>query len=211
MPLYQAKSLNNHLSYIIWHIDESEEELREKIVLHPSDQKKLETLTHPAKIKEFLALRCCLSYHFGTNPEVWYTDKGKPYLQDLGFISFSHTQGYAGIIHSDTLEVGMDLEVHRKSIQRIAPKFLRREEARTIDPLHRTGHIIYYWGAKETLLKIEGNRQLNFKQQLRIHPFLYRDQQSTVGRLWNDSGSRNFRLYFEKSGPLYLTYGWKIN
>ena len=60
-------------------------------------------------------------------------------------------------------------------------------------------------------MKIEGNRKLHFKKQLRISPFLYRDFTNTTAVYINDAGMSKYQLYFEKLENLYLTYGWKVN
>ena len=211
MHLYKAKSFNGHLHYILWEIHETEDELRKDITLHPSDRLRMEKLTHPEKIREFLALRCCLKYYFGENPEVFYTAEGKPYLENGPPISFTHTAGFAGLVVGKKLPVGLDLEVHRDSIERIAPKFLRDDEKTTIDHNNRTAHITYYWGAKEVLVKIEGNRRLHFRKQLRISPFIYRDYAHTTAVFSGESSRAKYQLYFEKHQNLYLTYGWKVN
>ncbi|MGB0177027.1 MAG: 4'-phosphopantetheinyl transferase family protein [Owenweeksia sp.] len=211
MPLFKVKSFKSHMHYIVWQISETEEELRREIKLYPTDHARLEKLKHPEKIKEFLALRCCLRHFFGENPEICYTPNGKPFLKNGPSVSFSHTSGFAGVAIGEGLDVGLDLEIHRESIQRIAPKFMREDENITLDPDHLTAHITYYWGAKEVLVKIEGDRKLHFKKQLRISPFLYRNHAYTTAVLSNGANLRKYQLYFEKHENLYLTYGWKVN
>ncbi len=210
MPLYQTLSHKDIVKITLWQINETEEELKEQVHLFPADLERMDKIKHPVKIREFLALRCCLKQHFGENLPVFYTPEGKPYLKNGNHISFSHTHDFAGIVVSSGNEVGIDLEAHRDGIQRIAPKFLRPEEKLSSDPAHHTGHITFYWGAKEVMVKIEGNRRLNFKNQLQVKPFDYQDKTSTEAFFEGSASKGHYRLYFEKLENLYLTYGWKV-
>lgn len=211
MALWNHKKLNAPLDILIWKIEESEEELLKGIDLFPRDLKKLEGINHPHKRKEFLALRQCLKHLFNKSQEVAYSENGKPFLKNGPYLSFSHTHGYAALIASSKLNVGIDIEVHRAGIKRIAPKFLRPEEAQSIEEATRVEQTTFYWGAKEVMVKIEGDRRLDFKRELSVDPFQFTSTKETTASYRSRDERKDYKVHFEHLEPLYLTFGWQIN
>lgn len=210
MPLYQRINISNNSSIIIWKIEESEDQLLEGIEIHPTDNERLLKFSNPKKRNEFLALRQCLKNYFGRNPAVHYTADGKPYLQNDYNISFSHTDGFAAAIICKENSVGIDLELFRDRIKRIAHKFLREEEKESILAESEIGHMTLYWGAKEVMVKITGDRKLNFINELHVSPFKYNPDTQTLGNIITDEYTKNVKLFFKSFDNLHITYGWEI-
>ena len=208
MPLIAKKKLGPVAELLLWKITEDEEQLRADIFLHPSDQRKFSGIKNPRKKMEFLALRQCLRCYFGEPPEVFYRESGKPYLQNGYQLSMSHAYPYAGIILSRQCQVGIDLETERENFRRIAPRYMSEVENRSLQEDTALAQMIHYWGAKEVMVKITGNRRLHFRSQLRIAPFLYRSRQTTTGLIVQELGVRPVKLWFERHDELYLSYGW---
>lgn len=209
MPLFSRKKINSDVSILLWDITESESELSEGIQMHPSDVQRFKRFTHENKRKEFLALRRCLIAYFGKNPEVHYTSEGKPSLKNGYYISFSHSRQYAAIIVSQSVEVGIDIELYREGILRIAHKFLREEEHQSILKEDQVAHTTFYWGAKEVMVKITGDRRHNFIQELSVTPFSYQTPAQTIGKISSTNCTKAVELHFEKHDDLYITYGWE--
>lgn len=210
MPLYQRINISENSSIIIWKIEEDEQQLLSGIQIHPSDQSRLEKFTNPKKRNEFLALRQCLKVYFNHNPEVLYTLDGKPYIENGHYISFSHTDGFAAAIICENNKVGIDLELFRDRILRIAHKFLRPEEKESIQESTEVGHTTLYWGAKEVMVKITGNRKLNFINELFVKPFPFDNNTETSGKIITRDYHKNVKLYFKCIEGLHITYGWEI-
>ena len=211
MPLLKTLNYDPIARVYLWKIDETLEELQDAVTLHPSDQKKYDSLNHLEKQREFLALRSCLSEHFGENPEVHYYATGKPYLKSPEKISFSHTWGYAAAIVSQELEVGLDLELYRPGIQKVARKYMRVEESNTLKDDSSVEHLLSYWGAKEAMIKITGNRRLDFRKQLRVAPYFYSDYMMTEGAVFYDDHHKPMRFVFEQVGEVFICMGWEWN
>lgn len=210
MPLFKINIIHTHLRYLVWEITETIEELRNGITLHPSDKEKLVNINHPSKIKEFLALRQCLKMAFGENPEIFYTENGKPFTKKKDeFVSFSHTDGFATIIIGDK-NVGIDIEIPKPQIIRIAPKFMRAPETKSLSKKHQVPHLLQYWGVKEVIVKIEGDKKLDFKKEIHVTPFKFREKQNTTASLIRNEQIKKYDLYFEHHAPVYITYGSKI-
>lgn len=210
MPLYQRFIISESTSIIIWKIEETEDELLKGIEMHTSDAERFQKFTNPKKRNEFLALRQCLAVYFGFNPPVHYNENGKPLLENGYHISFSHTEGFAGIIVCNQSPVGIDLELFRDRIKRISHKFLRLEEKKSILPETEVGHMTLYWGAKEVMVKITGNRRLNFINELAVTPFPFDNNSETSGTITTNEYSKNVKLFFRCIDNLHITYGWEI-
>lgn len=210
MPLYQRINISESTSIIIWKIEESEEVLMSGVEMHPSDNERFERFSNPKKRNEFLALRQCLIEYFGKNPPVHYNEDGKPFLKNGYHISFSHTDGFAGMIVCSKNPVGIDLELFRDRIKRIAHKFIRTEEKESIQKETEVPHLTLYWGAKEVMVKITGNRRLNFINELAVNPFPYQPDCKTSGTIQTSDYQKKISLFFKSIDSLHITYGWEI-
>ncbi len=210
MPLIAKRKLGKLASLYLWEITETEEELREAVFLHPSDAQKFSGIRNHKKKMEFLALRRLLDNCFDELPEVHYHESGKPFLKNGFKLSMSHCFPYAAAIISKDLDVGIDLEVYRESFKRVAPKFMSSTELKAINPGTEVQQLIHFWGAKEVMVKITGNRRFHFKTQLKVAPFLFRQRQKTRGLIFNGDGQnpQRVKLYFEQLKELHLSYGW---
>lgn len=211
MPIYHYEKINNHLEVLIWKIEEPLKSMESAVTWHQSDAAKYTKLRHEEKKREFLALRLCLKHHFGQNPEVYYHPSGKPYLaKSLAHtISFTHTKNFAAIAISHDLEVGIDLEHHRPAIVKLKQRILRKEEQRVVLRATEVEHLLFYWGAKECLIKICGNKQLDAQRHLRIAPFMFAPNCTTKGILAFNNTHQSFTVYCKQIANLYLTFAWK--
>ncbi len=209
MSLLKSLNFGPTAKLYIWKLEETLTELRSRVILHKSDLERYSKISHPEKQGEFLALRCCLREHFGTNPEVFYHQTGKPYLDRSEKISFSHTHGYSAALISEELEVGLDLELYRPGIKKVARKYMRADEIKSLDDTSEVEHLLYYWGAKEVMVKITGNRRLDFKKQLRVRPFSYKDFQNSSGGIYDAEHPIPVRIFFCKIDALYISLGWE--
>jgi len=210
MPLFCLKQIREDLILVIWKITENEEKLKRGVEIHPSDEKKVGKISHPDKRNEFFALRQCLKAALGENPEVFYKVSGKPYFKNGPYISFTHTEGFAGVVISKIWEVGIDLEIIKPQIARIAPKFIGEKEWNFVDKENLNLQTAI-WGAKEVIIKIEGNRKLNFRKQLEISPFKLSTKASTLAFCHFNKYKKQYRINIEKMENLMLCYGWHEN
>ena len=76
--------------------------------------------------KGFLSVRHLLRDVGYTDQDLFYDDYGKPHLKDGKCISITHSHNFSAIIVSDK-EVGIDIEMQREKIRRIAHKFIDYE------------------------------------------------------------------------------------
>lgn len=209
MPILKSINVQNHSQIHIWEITESLDELLKGVVWYSQEEEKYSKISNPKKKAEFLALRQCLIHHFGTNPKVRYTANGKPTIANC-FVSFSHSDSMAAVILSNTHKVGIDIEEHREQIKRIAPKFMSDREALSIDADNTIEHLFFYWGAKEVVVKIEGDKQILFRDEIFVEPFPYNEQASTTVKLRRNEQIKQYELCFQKFEKALISYGWSI-
>lgn len=208
MPLFEKIKLKN-AQIVIWKIEEEESFFRSNTTLSEADQLKLTHISHPKKRLEFLALRQCLRLCNQGNLDVFYTKNGKPFLNNKeASISFSHNGDYAAVIFSKQLNVGIDIESFRPKIKKLKNRFLRNEEAHCISSSNEIEHVTAFWSAKETVLKINGNKQLDFKENIKVSPFLFCYHASIPAYIQQKNLIQSFNLFLKKYPDFLLSYGW---
>ncbi len=207
MPLYREENINSDTKLGLWEITESVEELMEMLPLEAYHHERLKDIHHDMVKSEWLAIRAAIITMEGYLPKVLYTELGKPYLEDGRHISFSHTHNkLAGVIISSKSEVGIDVEHKRESVIRIAPKFMREKESASVTDKNKMYHLLAYWGAKEALYKIHGEKCLNFKENLIVEPFDFLDKGNSKGHISLDGKIRTYDVHYEKIEDFMLVY-----
>ncbi|WP_150452697.1 4'-phosphopantetheinyl transferase family protein, partial [Arenibacter lacus] len=127
----------------------------------------------------------------------YYDEAGKPHLKDGRFISITHSHEFTGIIISDQLEVGIDIEMQREKILKIASKYTPLEEYKTVantDALIRKLTIV--WGAKESLYKICAQKGISFLHHMDITDFSLSSDTQTTGTSIFKGKSYNYDINF---------------
>jgi len=179
MPLKEIYQARDQSGWAIWHIEESVEELANKIIGVPPKE-----ITHESKRLEWLAARhlvLSLSNHlglryFGVKKDAF----GKPFLEKYPHhLSLSHSFPYVAVQIDHDQSVGIDLEQPKAKILKIAPRIFSPVELKDAgtDVVKHT----VYWCAKETMYKIHGKGNLHFSNQLNIDPFLLQEEGSLKG------------------------------
>jgi 4'-phosphopantetheinyl transferase len=209
MPLVYRKWLPQQTQIAVWHISESEEWFAARMELSEDEQAEVAMLS-PRKRIEWLAgrwlLHCILG---GQERKKCYKDAyGKPYIDAFkGHISLSHSADKAAVIVSKKVAVGIDIQYFTTKIQRIEHKFMRSIESESLSEVHKIEHLHIYWGAKESIYKAYGKKNLDFKAHLLITPFAYEAHtQPLLAQLVKDDWIVYYRLYFTTVADFSLTY-----
>ena len=149
-------------------------------------------------------LTALLTAAFPTNtPALGYTSKGKPYLDKCEkFISVSHSHQFLALLVNDKEETGVDIELIRDKVQRIKHKFLNEEELAFAGDDSAT--LLRLWAAKEALYKLDGQKELRFKEDLHIAPFTNPDH--IEGQILRGDKERKFVLVSEQVEAYILVY-----
>ena len=199
MPLHQRVNIDEQTQILIWHIEEPLEQLKKDLKLAKADEIRLQKRKILSHQKEFLASRRLL-LEAGIPPHSLSHDpNGIPRLESGQQLSITHTKNLAGITLG-TKPLGIDIEVFRPKIRRIATRFLHDQESFALEGKGTIEKITLIWTAKEALYKALKKKGIIFSEQLMVSPFEWGDPQGHAKVLISDK-TLNFSLNFiiEKS------------
>ena len=166
-------------------------------------------ISHPEKKKEWatarLAIYDALNLLQEPYPGFFKDEHGKSQsMNGRGFVSLSHTPGYASAIYHRDQAVGIDMDLIREKILRIGKRFLDSEELDFLekDPEHYT----MAWSAKESIFKCQGKRGVSFRENILLEPFSI-DSSVIKGKIrGTDFADHHYTVQVKKLGDVILTY-----
>lgn len=209
MPVYLKKKIGKTAELGIWEITESPEFLLKKVQLNDEEKQRYEKFSNDTRRMQWLSYRVLLNEL--VTPEeyshVIYDEYGKPYLQfDSHYLSVSHSGKYSAAIISRDFPVGIDIEITHPKIERIVHKFLSEKEQQQIGDSFRLEKLYVCWGAKESLYKLYGKRNLLFQEHIFLSPFDYTPAGTFSGRIDIGKFKREFSLHYQKLNDYMLVY-----
>lgn len=201
MPLYKTITVTPTIRVYIWKVTESEAELAEGIVLTSRCEARMLGMKSEQHRRGFLSIRHLLAAAGYVDHDLFYDEAGKPHLKDGNHISITHSHDFTGIIVAHSDEVGMDIELQREKILRIAHKFTPIEEYKTLantEAIIRKLTIV--WGAKESLYKIYAQKGLSFFHHIDVKEFNLEDGVTMAEILYHGQTSFYAIDYLEFEG-----------
>ncbi len=194
MPLQQRINIDDKTEFLIWHIEEPLEELQKNMKLAVRDELRFHKRKNLAHQKGFLASRKLL-LEAGISPSgLRHDPNGVPALESGQQLSISHTKTVAGIALG-TQPLGIDLEVYRPKIERIAPRFLHYKESFALEGIRKVEKLTLIWTAKEALYKALKQKGIIFSQQLSVAPFNWGDERGSA-KVFISDNTLEFSLNF---------------
>ncbi len=207
MPIYKTITVNTHTKVLIWKVEESEDELKQGIQLTESSQKRFDGMKSEVHRKGFLSIRQLLKAMDYQDADVHYDEKGKPHLRDEHYISMTHSFHFTAVILGKK-EVGIDIEMQREKIKKIAPKFTPIEEYRKLgNGIDLIRKLTIVWGAKEALYKLYGKRGLLFLHDIFVYDFDFEAQQ-TYATVTYQGQKSDYRLHFMEFEGFTCVYAY---
>ncbi|WP_257668905.1 4'-phosphopantetheinyl transferase family protein [Parapedobacter tibetensis] len=209
MALAYLRELDNNVRFAIWRIEEPAEDLLSRLRLNDREMAVLSRLNKGKRTLHWLATRVLLREMLDTLGFIdCPSDKnGKPYLANFPQrISLTHSFDYAAVMMSDNGEVGIDLELVKPKILRIADKFMKDEELKSIGDPNKIEQLYACWCAKEAVYKLQGNKGVSFKDNMTILPFDFQDQGVLFLDLDAPHRKEQFKVYYEKFQEYMLGY-----
>lgn len=195
MPLYKTITIDTNTSVFIWKIEEPAATLAKGLQLTDYCSERISCLKSESQQKQFLSIRHLLSVAGYTDKDMYYNEKGKPYLKDLRHISISHSHEFSCLMISDR-PVGIDIEKKRDKILRIAHKFTPLEEYHTLANTDaKIRKLTIVWGAKEAIYKALNIPGLSFLNDIYIEDFDF-ETGKTVGEVIFNGRKYQFNLIF---------------
>lgn len=210
MSVYKTITVSPNTKVYIWKVTEPEAELSKDVELTRHCQNRIDGMKSEAHRRAFLSIRHLMAEAGYVDHDLYYDDFGKPHLKDGKFISITHSHNFTGIIISDTEEVGIDIEMQRDKILRIAHKFTPIEEYRTLansEALIRKLTIV--WGAKESLYKIYAQQGLSFLRHINVIDFSF-DDTRTVAEIMYQGKKSHYEVQFLEFEGFTCVYALKM-
>ena len=208
MAVVNIREVYPGVSLGLWQMDESPEQLfgqyphllpyRSSLDdKYKNDGRKLEFLAIRALMYEMLRVNGASKGLLSHAGDFTHNEQGKPLFRGY-HVSISHTKGYAALILSKKSEVAVDIEYMSDRVERIASKFLRKDErADSLDAK------LVHWCAKETVFKLFSEENLLF-EDMRVKPFdTMADWACDVENL---KSGKTARVDFELAMDFVLTY-----
>jgi 4'-phosphopantetheinyl transferase len=198
MPQIKEERINSACLWGLWQISESSQELEEKICLNSHETELLSGFRNETRRQHWLSYRILIRTLLGDNDvNVLYFDSGKPYItKPSGHISVTHSGAYSAVIYSNESPVGIDIEKIQQRIERVSHKFLSDEELQTISEKKRIQHLVTLWAAKESLYKLWGRIDVDFRENLYIEPFQPELQGEFKGFIWDTKNKNEYTLHY---------------
>ncbi|HEY2583967.1 MAG TPA: 4'-phosphopantetheinyl transferase superfamily protein [Mucilaginibacter sp.] len=173
MAIAYRKQVDDDTEFAIWRIEEEADELYSQLQLNGREKAYYEKLSAGKRSLHWLGTRVLLRKMLRTDE---YIDckvdaHGKPYLVNLPYhISLSHSFDYAAVMISKE-PVGIDIEQVKEKVERIAHKFIKKEEMGFIGNEHRIQQLYVCWCAKEAVYKCYGQKEVSFADNITLEPF----------------------------------------
>lgn len=165
MPIFKKIELNEYTNVLVWKITESFEELFSSIALNDISLARLEAMKSESHQKGFLSVRKLLAHIEYSDFDLYYDALGKPHLKDGKHISISHSHTFAAIAISNE-PIGIDLEICKEKILKIAPRFMDISHLENISDHEQIQKATVIWGIKEAIFKIKNENGISFKDNI---------------------------------------------
>jgi len=207
MPIFYTESLSSDYSLAVAHNTESvnffEKEMEHTELVEQikalRDNRKVEILSSHKVISELMDRPKTIQFE--------KDDYNKPQLinSDLQ-MSISHSGDHvAGIISK--YDAGIDIQREVPKIHRIQNKFLSDQELSFIVDDCSTEMLHVMWGAKESMYKAYGKKNVTFKTELIINPFKYNPRGMQLsGSVQKNDYNERFTIYARKIGDFHLVF-----
>ncbi|MAU15215.1 MAG: 4-phosphopantetheinyl transferase [Muricauda sp.] len=210
MPVYKTITVSPTTKVYIWKVTEPEVELSKDVELTQHCQDRMDGMKSEAHRRAFLSIRHLMAEAGYVDHDLYYDDFGKPHLKDGKYISITHSHNFTGIIISETDEVGIDIEMQRDKILRIAHKFTPIQEYKTLansEAIIRKLTIV--WGAKESLYKIYAQQGLSFLRHIHVMDFTFEDTR-TVAEILYEGKKSHYEIEFLEFEGFTCVYALKM-
>ena len=210
MPFYQRINVDDKTAVFVWKITETFDDLFREVSLKDTSLARLEGMKSESHQKGFMAVRMLLQYNGYTDFDLFYDEFGKPHLKDCVNISISHSFGFSVIVLSDK-NVGIDLELRRDLIKKIAYKFAEEEFVYECEnnSVEFVSKLTVIWGIKEAVFKVRNEIGISFKDHIFVQPFDMNDSKTTALLDFN-SVKREFLVYFTEIENYTLVWLWEM-
>ncbi|MFC5285362.1 4'-phosphopantetheinyl transferase family protein [Pedobacter alpinus] len=209
MPITFFENIDDNTSIAMWKIEESPEVLEAQLQLKEHELKLLRSLSKEKRNLHWLATRVLLRKMLNTQEYIdcQANENGKPILMNHPHhISLSHSYDYAAVMVSKTKKVGIDIEIIKSKIERVQNKFMNSEELSFIGDEDRIEKLYVCWCAKEALYKLNGEKEISFKDHIHLKSFNYEENGSLIAKIEKQNLKEAYTVNYKKFDNYMLGY-----
>jgi 4'-phosphopantetheinyl transferase len=194
MAIAYRQQVDDDTEFAIWKIEEQADELYSQLQLDEQEKAYYEQLKIGKRNLHWLGTRVLLRKMLRTDE---YIDckvdgHGKPYLVNLPYhISLSHSFDYAAVMISKR-PVGIDIEQVKQKVERIAHKFMRKEELAFISNEYKIPQLYVCWCVKEAVYKCHGQKEVSFLDNILLEPFNFEGHGAVEAHLQKGGISQDY-------------------
>lgn len=209
MPLFKTIDFNPSTQILIWKITESLEELVPQVIIKPKTQLRFDGMKSESHKRAFLSVRMLFKEIGISDYDLHYDEFGKPYLSDHRHISITHSHNFAAIIISSET-VGIDMELQREKIIRIADKFVDFEFRflKSEPIMEYIKKLTVIWGAKEAIFKIRNEKGISFKDHIQVEAFSLNENETQACLLF-DNLKKKYAIHYMEIEGFTLVYAFE--
>lgn len=206
MPLYRTYR-KGELWVGIWKVEETIGQMCSMFVDFSLYRSGLQKFKSEKRQLEWLAVRLLLKELVGEEKAIGYLPSGKPYLEDRSAcISFSHTSGYVAVALHPTKEVGVDIEQYGMRVRKLATRFVRDDERKSVEAGDEVYALLLHWSAKETMFKLMERSDVDFLDHLHILPFIPMDSGEMEAVEYRTEMHQTFQISYHTHPDYVLTF-----
>ena len=197
--IFHKKILNTHI--YVWKITSSYEDQIKNPLLNSAELISAKELKNEKRKKEFLSSRIALKNIFNKELELKHHKSGKPLIKEAKHLSISHSSDFLAVAFGDE-NIGIDIEKPQNRMVKLMPKILSEIEFLEFKKEPSIDLACKLWGAKEAILKYVGDKNLNYKEDIKVENI----ELGVATYL-----KMNFKVEFEKIENMNLTYAVKFD
>ncbi|NNF36670.1 MAG: 4'-phosphopantetheinyl transferase superfamily protein [Saprospiraceae bacterium] len=196
----------------IWRIEEELDYFRSSMYLYEHEKEEIADLSS-RKLLEWYASRYLL-YKMTDDASRGACVKdeyGKPFIEGSDrFISLSHSNDWIAVAGSK-VAIGVDIQIIVEKITRIAHRISSPEEIAFVEGEQYILGLHILWGAKESIYKAYGKRNLEFRKHIKIDPFIPGKEVETTGSLTLEDIHMSFIIKAFKIENFVLVYAMEVD
>ena len=192
--IFHKKILNTHI--YVWKMTSSYEDQIKDPLLNSAELISAKELKNKKRKKEFLSSRIALKNIFNKELELKHHTSGKPFIKKTKHLSISHSSNFLALAYGEK-NIGIDIEKPQNRMVKLMPKILSEIELMEFKKEPSINLACKSWGAKEAILKYVGDKNLNYKEDIKVENI----QLGIATYL-----KMNFKVEFEKIENMILTY-----
>ena len=130
-----------------------------------------------------------------------------PIWQTALFPSVFHIpKGYVAVLLGEPgKRVGIDIECYSERVRKVAHKFMREDEKKSLFKGTETWSLLLHWSAKETMFKCMNASDVDFREHLHVMPFTPDEQGVFSAAEYRTAEKQIFQIYYYLFSDFVLT------